>query len=671
MFGGDWAESVIVQSQRMGFAGQIWPVHPHRDVVAGIRCFRSLAELPAAPDASFVGVNRHATLDVVRELAAREAGGAVCFASGFAEAAAERPDGPALQAALLDAAGEMPVLGPNCYGVINYLDGALLWPDQHGGARVERGVALVTQSSNIAINLSMQRRGLPIAFVATVGNQAQTGLAALGTALINDPRVTALGLYIEGIGDPVAFEALAHAARELGKSIVALKVGRSELAREGMVSHTNSLAGSNAGADALLRRCGVARVETVSALIEALKLLHTVGPLNDTRIRSMSCSGGEASLIADTAEHRSVCFPALSEVQRDALRSALGDAVALANPLDYHTYIWHDEDALTACYRAMLQGDAALNLLIMDMPRDDRCNTRAWTPALSAIRRARRDTLAPTALLASLPENLPESLARELIAEGIAPLCGFDDALTAVTAAAGAGDYLREPPRARLWPPACSRQADQLVTLSEAEAKDALAEHGVSVPKRILVADVDAALDAARQLGFPLVLKAQGIAHKSEAGAVHLDLDSIDAVRGAAQRTLALATSLIVEEQITDIVAELLVGVVADPAHGYVLTLAAGGIMTELLQDSTSLLLPARDTDIRNALEALKIARLLGGFRGRPAANLDAIVEQIQAVCALVDTGRDTLAEIEINPLLCRATDAIAADALITRWSPA
>ncbi|MEM7376937.1 MAG: acetate--CoA ligase family protein [Pseudomonadota bacterium] len=671
VFGGSWAEAVITQCQRMGFAGDIWPVHPTRDTVAGLPCFRDVAALPGAPDASFVGVNRHATLEVVAQLAARGAGGAVCFASGFAEAAAESPDGPALQRELVQAAGAMPVLGPNCYGLINYVDGALLWPDQHGGDRVTRGVGLITQSSNIAINLSMQQRGLPVAFVATAGNQAQTGLAALAEALIDDDRVTALGLYIEGIGDPVAFERMAQRAHAAGKAIVALKVGKSSLAQAGMVSHTNSLAGSDAGAAALLRRCGVARVDTVSALIETLKLVHTVGPLASTQLSSMSCSGGEASLIADTAEGREPGFPALTAQQHSDLRAALGDAVALANPLDYHTYIWHDEDALAACYAGMLRGDAALNLLVMDIPREDRCDTSTWAPALNAIRRAQRDTGAPTALLASLPENLPETLAGELMVDGIVPLCGFDDALVAVEAAAAIGAHRAAPQPTPLWPPAQPTDATATKTLTEADAKQALSRVGVRVPRSVSADSVDACVAAAAELGFPVVVKGQGIAHKSDAGAVHLGLATADAVATAARQTLGVAPSLLVEEQITEVIAELLVGVVTDPAHGYVLTLAAGGTLTEVLRDSTSLLLPASDDAIRAALGTLKIHPLLGGFRGRPAADTDAIVAQVQAVCALVEAERGTLAEVEINPVLCRAHDAVAADALLSRWSPA
>ncbi|MEM6490272.1 MAG: CoA-binding protein, partial [Pseudomonadota bacterium] len=180
--GGVWCANLVEQCRKIGFAGDLWPVHPRRDSIAGVPAFPSIEALPAAPDAAFIGINRDSTIQAVAALAARGAGGAVCFASGFRETEPHAGDGADRQAALLAAAGGMTLLGPNCYGLINYLDGVALWPDQHGGRRVERGVALVTQSSNIAINLTMQARGLPVAYVVTVGNQAQTGLSAIAAA---------------------------------------------------------------------------------------------------------------------------------------------------------------------------------------------------------------------------------------------------------------------------------------------------------------------------------------------------------------------------------------------------------------------------------------------------------------------------------------------------------
>ena len=656
--GGVWCASVIEQCRKIGFAGPVWPVHPSKPDIAGIPAHPSPDHLPDVPDAAFIGVNRHATLEVVHTLSSLGAGGAVCFASGFSEARSEISDGADLQDELLKAAGDMPVLGPNCYGFINYLDGALLWPDQHGGLRCDSGVALLTQSSNIAINLTMQARGLPLAYVVTAGNQAQTGLAEIGRSLLQDRRVTALGMHIEGIGDLRAFEALANIAHDLGKPIVALKAGKSAQAQAAAISHTASLAGSDAGARALLKRLGMAQVDSLPALLETLKLLHFAGPLPNNRIVSMSCSGGEASLMADAAQDRAVEFPTLDTACLKALRTALGPKVALANPLDYHTYIWNDVDAMSATFSAILQADVAIGCIIIDFAREDRCDPAAWECAITAGARASKATGKPLALVATLPEAMPENVAMRIIDAGLIPLKGLDDALTAIAAAAFLGQ--QRPAQAPLLPPST---APGNTALTEARAKSALAEYDVPVPRSGRANSPASLQQTAEKIGFPLVLKAEGLAHKTESGGVAIGLNSINDVLDAA--TQMRAKSYLVEEMISGAVAELLIGVVCDPAHGFVLTLAAGGILTEIMADSTSLMLPVTGADVKEALNQLRIAPVLHGYRGKPAADISAIVKAVLAVQAYVIANADTLKEVEINPLICTTKAATAADALI------
>ncbi|MBE1283638.1 MAG: CoA-binding protein [Rhodobacteraceae bacterium] len=656
--GGAWCRLVIEQCRKMGFEGQIWPVHPKAEEMAGLPVFSGIEDLPEAPDASFIGVNRFITIEAVRLLSERGAGGAVCFASGFLEAQAEDAEGADLQQQLLEAAGDMPILGPNCYGFISYLDGALLWPDQHGGKRTERGVALVTQSSNIAINLTMQSRGLPVAYVVTAGNQAQSGIAEIGQALLEDDRVTALGLHIEGFGDLRAFEGLAARARALGKPIIALKVGRSTEAQAATVSHTASLAGGDAGAGALLSRLGIPRLDDLPTFLETLKLLHVVGRLPSNHIATISCSGGEASLAADTGHVRNVVFPALNDRQKTDLRAALGPMVALANPLDYHTYIWRDTDAMTRAFSAMVDPNLSMTLLIADIPRSDRCDPEDWECAIQAIIRTRAETGGNVGLVASLPELMPETVADRLIAAGVVPFNGLTES---IAACAAASQPLPADPEPLLLPTASV--APDLVP--EVEAKKRLSWYGMRAPGFRRVFSPGAARAAAADIGFPVVLKGEGIAHKTEAGAVALNLLTGQAVRDAAE---AMPTDrYLVEEMVTDVVAEMLIGVVKDPAHGFVLTLAAGGILTELMEDSVSVLLPASDADIQGALDGLRIAKLLGGYRGNPAADREAILTAIRAVEAYVLANAEGLEEIEINPLLCTPTDAIAADALMRR----
>ncbi len=670
VFGGVQAAAVVRQSLMMGFSGAIWPVHPSKDEVAGVRAYRSVAELPGAPDAAFVGVNRHLTLDVVRQLSARGAGGAVCFAAGFLETGDYDEDGERLQQEVLDAAGAMPIIGPNCYGLINYADGALLWPDQHGGMRLAegaRGVAIITQSSNIAINMTMQKRGLPVAYVMTAGNQAQTGLSEMALGLIEDSRVSALGLHIEGFDSASGFERLAARARELGKPVVAMKVGRSEQARAATISHTASLAGSDAASDAFLKRLGIARVDTIPAFLEALKLLHAAGPLGGYRLSSMSCSGGEASVMADSAEGRRVNFPALTEAHRSRVKTTLGPLVAVANPLDYHTFIWNNEPAMTEAFTAMVSGGFDLNMLVLDFPRGDRCSDADWFPTIRAFEAALKTNAAKGAIVASLPENLPEEYCADLIARGIVPLYGINEAMDAAEAAAAIGEAWEMEAAPAVAQSASSGEGRKRRTPDEAEAKAMLAGHDLPVPQGRRASGPDEAVAAARALGFPVALKALGLAHKSEHGAVKLDLRDGEAVRVAAENLGGLGTGLYVERMVSGGVAELIVGITRDPLFGPVMTIGSGGVLVELLKDSSTLLLPARRGELEAAVRGLKLFPLLDGYRGRPKADLDAAVDAVLAIAAFAVAEADTIEELDINPLIvCReGQGAWIADALL------
>ncbi|PWJ80984.1 acyl-CoA synthetase (NDP forming) [Pseudaminobacter salicylatoxidans] len=689
--GGAFAPNVVKQSLKMGFVGDIWPVHPKRDEVEGVKAYASVADLPGAPDAVFIGVNRFATIDIVRELSERGAGGAICFASGFLEAGADDEDGERLQAELVAAAGSMPVIGPNCYGLINYADGALLWPDQHGGQRLEpgtRGVAIITQSSNIACNITMQQRGLPISFLMTAGNQAQTGLSEMALGLIEDERVSCLGLHIEGFDKVDGFERLAARARELSKPIVAMKVGRSEQARAATVSHTASLAGSDAASDAFLKRLGIARVNSIPSLLETLKLLHAFGPLPGDTLSSMSCSGGEASVMADTAEGRKVRFPALTQEHWSRVKSTLGSFVAVANPLDYHTFIWNNEPAMTDTFTAMVSGGFDLNMLVLDFPRGDRCSDADWWPTVRAFEAALKTSKARGAIVASMLENVAEAHAAELFKRGIVPLQGIVEAMDAAEAAAFIGEAWSQPSTSPLWggraecggggkagdaTPNPALRADPphkgegKVVPDEAEAKALLRSAGLAVPQGACAASVAEAVAAAEKLGFPVALKALGVAHKSELGAVKLNLKSPEEVRATAEALLPLGTGLYVERMVEGGVAELIVGVTRDALFGPVMTVGTGGVLVELLQDSATLLLPASRDEVEAALKNLRLYPLLDGYRGRARADVSAAVDAILAISRFVQENAHTIEELDVNPLIVcgEGKGAWIADALL------
>ena len=707
--GGTAAELAIEATRSFGFTGEMWAVNPRHEL-RGASTVASVAELPGVADAAFVAVARDTATEVVRELAAAGTGAAVCYASGFAETG---DTGAAAQRELVEAAAGMPLVGPNCYGTLSAVTGAALWPDVHGLARCERGVAFISQSGNVAVNLTMARRGLAVAHVLALGNQADVGLAESLETLVADPAVTGVGLYMEAVDDIDRFAAAAGVAQQRGLPVVALKLGATEASGAIAVTHTASLVGSDTAYDALFRRLGVRRVQTLPELLDTLSMLVATGPLRGNRLVSLSCSGGEAALIADRSRIRDLSFPAFSAEHRDRVSAALDHRVAVTNPLDYHTFIWGDAARLRDCFTAVLcdvhsagespaepsQGSTAdppfdAAVLMLDLPAAGLDRSR-WWPTLDAFSAACAASATPGVVVASMAENLPDEARVRAEQLGLCACGDIDTALAALEAAAAFGQSLAAsagtppPPllapahRARRASKPQSQRADsdadapgpEAAVLSETAltetvltdhgAKQRLAAAGIWVPRGLLV-PADEAAAAAVEIGLPVVVKATGVAHKSDVGAVALGLDDLDDVANVAARLGAVGDGTVtVEECVADAVAELLVSIRSEPPVGMLLTLGAGGTLVEMLDDTAVLLLPTDPADVRSALRSLRIWPLLAGHRGRPPAALDAVVAVVSALASLVSTDR-SITEVEINPLLVTQESAVAVDALMT-----
>ena len=662
--GGGECAIAIERSRALGFEGRIQAVNPRRPQLGGVPTVASIGDLDGSPDAAFIALPRAITPEAVAALRAKGCGGAVIYAAGFAETG-DRDR----QQALLEAAGGMPLLGPNCYGFINAMSKVALWPDEHGLTPVGSGVALITQSGNIGCNLTMLRRGLPVAALLTLGNQADVDIAAAVDAFAEDPRITAIGLHIEGLRDPAAFAAAAARAQAAGKPVVALKTGRSPQGARIAMSHTASLAGEDRICAALFERYGVARVPTLSALVETLKLLHFGGTTAGRRLISLSCSGGEAALVADLAPAHGLSFPPFSEPSARAVAATLNDLVHIDNPLDYHTFIWNQPAALENTFAAAMSGGFDVAMLILDTPTHPAMKPGSWQVTARAWIAAQRRVGARAAVVATLSEGMPEGLAEELGAAGVAPLIGMEDALTAFAAAAAIGERHAQPVATPPWPPVAAGAPTVGAAggrfLRESEAKRLLAGFGLDVPTSVECAS-DKAADAAARIGFPVALKIadESIAHKSDVGGVALGLRSADEVAAAAARMAPLGPRVLVEQMVGGAVAELIVGVVRDAQSGFALLVGAGGVLAELLDDSVTLLLPATREDIERAVKRLRVWTLIEGHRGR-RGDPESVLCAIEAVVRFAEAHRDSLLELDVNPLLALPDRAVAVDALI------
>jgi acetate---CoA ligase (ADP-forming) len=673
--GGNECAIAITRTRELGFTGKIWAVHPKREELGGIATVKSVDEIEGKIDAAFIAVKREPTVEIVRQLRAKSCGGAVIYAAGFAEAGATE-----LQAELLKAADGMPLLGPNCYGFVNTLSRCALWPDEHGLEIRESGVAIITQSGNIACNFGMSRRALPLAALFAIGNQADVDVARMVEALCNDDRITAIGLHIEGLKDIAAFASAAEVARSHRKPIIALKTGRSEQGAKVTLSHTSSLSGADNLYDALFERHGIARMKSITAFAETLKFLHHGGPLNDSRLVSLSCSGGEAALVADMALEKNVSFPPFNAKTKPLVAATLNEFVSIDNPLDYHTFIWGDEAKLEATFTATLSGGYDVGMLILDVPTHPHMNPAQWYKTSRAFTAAAKANKARAVIVASLPESMPLEMAAQLSAENITPLMGLDDALTAFEAAAFIGQRMvRTTPLSPLGRFPAKGQHDNFSTFplagqapegwrgpfTEHEGKLLLSKFGLTIPQGKICTPTNAP-ETATAMGYPVALKISSatILHKTEVGGVALNLRSASEVSAAASHMAKLGNELLIEKMVEGAVAELIIGLTRDPQFGLALVIGAGGIFTELLKDAVTLLLPCSEHEIIRALKSLRVWKLIEGFRGKSGDQV-ATIETIKSVCKFAEAYKEQIEELDINPLFILQNGVIAADTFI------
>ena len=446
----------IEAARTIGYGGEIWVVNPKYPEIGGVATVASIAELPGTPDAAYLAVRAELTVELVAELRASGCAGAVCFAAGFAESGRRE-----LQDRLREAAGEMAVVGPNCYGILNYLDRSALWADFHGGRPVDRGAAIISQSGNLSLILTMADRALPLSHLISNGNQAVLEASDFIDVLVDDPRVSAIGLYIEGLRDVAKFWRAAVRALRIGKPIIALKSGVSEIGSQMTLHHTGSSAGDDAFYRAMFDRLGVVRVRSLPEMLETLKMFCTSGSLPGKRLGVLTCSGADSAMTADRASELGFELPPLSPAQQANLRKYIADFVNLTNPFDFNTQIWGKPEFAVRCFEDML-GDEQYDVvaLIHDFPAPQFSDLSGWESIGNSFIAARRKVGKPAVMISNFGKTIPEKMAERLCENGVTPLGSIQDGLAAVRHAAWYG--MRRP---RLV------EADDLEEPMQADAK--------------------------------------------------------------------------------------------------------------------------------------------------------------------------------------------------------
>ena len=676
LVGGDDVATVINECRRIGYSGALWPVNPNRKDIAGIPCFADIEALPDAPDASFLAVPKQAAIDITARLARRGAGGVVCYTAGFSELGST---GQEAEAELVNAAGEMALLGPNCYGLINYHDKIALWPFAHGGAHPGFGAAIITQSGMLSSDLTMSQRHLPLSYMVSVGNQASLRLEDFIDIFLEEPHVRAIGLHIEAIRDTEKFAMAAMRAIEKNIPIVALKTGVSEIGARLTTSHTGSLSGTDATYSAFFKRLGICRVATPSELVELLKFLTIAGVPTGPKIAGFTCSGGGATMLADSAAPLELDFVQPSSQTATALTQLLPHTATVTNPLDYTTPIWGDYERTLPVFKCLLKDEYDSAVLLQDYPAAGLDESKPHYRADSdSFIKACRIANIPAAICSTLPENLDAETRSHVLQAGVAPMQGIETCMEAMNAAANYGKR-----RAVLLanPPHPFRRAEVMGSrfrqLDEATAKSILAKAGLHVPpfhQLPMAKAISKKIDYI-DLAYPVAAKicSSDICHKTEIGGVQLNISSKSELTTAITSIInnvehhapdARLYGILIESMINNAILELMASLRRDPQFGLVLTIASGGVMTEILQDASTVLVPADDISLLAALDSLRIAPLFDGFRGGQAASRTAVLDQIKGLVSLMKAAPD-IKEIEINPIMVGKDYACCADALI------
>ena len=658
------ANFAIRESKKLGYNHKIWAIHPTLDFLEGIKCYKDIKDLPEAPDATFIAVNAESAIAIVADLKSIGGGGAVLYASGFGELGEK---GIKRNQRLEEAADGMPLIGPNCYGFINSLDGVALWPDVHGCEPVLSGVAIITQSGNIGLNITMQSIGLPIAYMFTLGNQTNTNIADIINAMLDDNRVNAIGLHIEGISDIKSFDVAARRALDKKIPIVAIKSGRTDVSAKIALSHTSSMTGLDQLFNVFFERLGIARVDTVPEFLETLKLLSILGAIDHNGVASMSCSGGEAGMMADLIDGLDITFPSLDDLHKDRVKLALNDYVEVDNPLDYHTFIWGDRKRTSKCFKQMISGNFAATMLLLDWPRTQESEQKDWDLTLLALSDAISGTREKTIVLASIADCMPKRIIKECQKYGIAPMIGLDICLKALNHSYRIGLAFQKSSMQSIEILRALSHSSKISTLTEFEGKKLLKKYGIPVPDGKIISSTSEALIAAEKIHYPITLKVSDVelVHKTELGAVMLNINDPLALEKACQDLFKIGSSLLIEKMVQDSVAELIIGVGLDPIFGKYIIIGSGGILVELFKESIPLLFPVNRKDVSLALSKLKAFPLINGYRGNPQGDVEMIIDCVMATVKLVS--ENDIDELDINPLLVlkRGSGVIAVDTLI------
>jgi len=684
-----WSGRVKENLARFGYTGGVYPVNPRREEIWGEPCYADFSALPEAPDHIVSFVPADAVFGVLEDGAAAGARSALVFAGGFGEGDDAEGRARAEKLRRVIARTGLGVCGPNCMGNVAAPSRAITLPDD-GLEQIEAGpTAVIAQSGGlcVALNRLLYSRGLMPSYMVSAGNQVGLAAGDYLRFMAAQPQVKAVLLYLEQVVRADDFLSACREARAAGKAVVAVKIGGSDAGRAAALAHTGSLAGSIDAFDAVAGAAGVVRLDCMEDAVEALEFLTRIDPPKGPGIAVMTNSGALTSLISESAARAGVDLVTLSAPTKAKIAEALGPLANPANPLDTRATVV--SEAHTACMDA-LAADPAVDLLLMaeELPLVPGIERKEQN--LAAIGRwTERGGPVPVALFAPMAQTLTDHAKGLRDRLGHLPYLSEPDRAFRVLGrilaaegrtarAAAAGPETPAPAgAARHLADAAKRAGPEPRALDEAQSKALLGAFGLPLAREVQAADAGAARAAAEEIGYPVVVKAlsSDLPHKSEAGAIALNLADGDAVSAACDRIAANVAAFDRDAKIDGFLVaefvtggtELALGLIRDPEMGPVVMFGSGGIMVELYKDVAFGRPGLGRAEAEAMIEATRAGRIIAGFRGAPALDREAVIEAILALGRFAGDAGALIAAVDVNPLLARpeGRGAVALDALV------
>lgn len=676
------------------FEGRLYGINPKYESVVGQACYPSLRDLPEVPDCVVIAVARPLVEGIVEECGALGIGGAVVYASGFAETGIEERVLAQHRLAALSARTGVRLAGPNCVGLVNAIKGAgMLFMPGFDEMQLAKGpVAVVSQSGALGYTvLQGMERGVGFSYYLAAGNSCDVDICDYISYLADDADTKAIICLFEGVKDGRRLIEAGERAFAAGKALVVYKAGTSETSRQAAMSHTGTMVGAAAAYAAAFEKMGAIVTDNLESTLEIASFFAKTGaPSAQEGVGVLATSGGAAVICADKAEAYGVPLPPLSPATAEELSKVVPEFGSVANPADLTAEVLKTSETFGHCLSSFIS-DPGYSALVVPMVFANAASSVARAPVLcDAARTTDRPICAiwmnewlqgPGSEIFDSDPKVPffrsadrcfatlrawfDWHARRTRAGTPAPR---PDRVSPAGAADRAGDILQQ-------------EAKRGRSLTEIGSKRVLSAYGVPVTREILAPDEEAAVTAWRDIARPVAVKivSPDIAHKTEVGGIRLDLNDAEAVRAAFQAVTAAGRKAVPHARIDGVVVqemapkgiEIIVGAKRDPQFGPLIAVGLGGVMAELLTDTAVRLAPVSADEARAMLRSLRAYPLLAGFRGTAGIDLDALVPVIQRISEFAADFAAHIEEIDVNPLIATATDIVAVDALLVAAEPA